>query len=132
MSLVTAAALLWSRTRHCPLGTLDLAWDCSRRSRNHLPIELDQLIEFLESRIAAGHFFLHVRHDVGNGLCGKSHQEPTSYRTKSRCKQISLILRLYVMHPHFLLSAILIRHRSCNSPCNKRSSGHTRAATKYP
>jgi hypothetical protein len=81
--LVALATFVWSRTRHCPLGTLDLAWDCSRRSRNHLPIELDQLIQFLESGTAAGHFFLHERDDVGNGLCGKN-QEPAPYRTKSR------------------------------------------------
>jgi hypothetical protein len=78
--------LTWSFTRRCPLGILDDIRICSRRSRDRLAIELNQLIQSLKSETGAGHFLLYLRDDLGNNLRGKSHEESTPYHTQSSRK----------------------------------------------
>jgi len=98
------ALLVWNCTRRCHLAILDAVWVCSRRSPDHLPIELDQLIQSLESGTGAGHFLHHLRHDLWDGSFGKGHKYPTPYRTKSSGKHISLVVRVCVRHLSFPLS----------------------------
>jgi hypothetical protein len=84
--VAASGALTWNFSRRCPLGVLDDIRICSRRSRDHLAIELNQLIQSLESRTGAGHFLLHLRDDLVNNLRGKSYEESTPYHTQSSRK----------------------------------------------
>lgn len=83
-TLVAASGpLTWNITRRCPLGILGEIRIFSRRSRDQLAIELNQLIQSLESGTGAGHFLLHLSDALGNDLRSKSDEESTPYHTQS-------------------------------------------------